>query len=132
MRLLVVLFAAAACGAGVDARAASDGKPGTVSDGKPGASSVSAPPPTTRDLTRYEGGAVASVEVVIEEAMAESAMLAEFRGLLRIAPGARFSAVLIRESLQALFDSERVARARVEASDAPGERDSEGRPPVAL
>jgi outer membrane protein assembly factor BamA len=72
------------------------------------------------DLSRYEGRTVASVELVVEEASVEEAALAEFRAVLKIAEGNRFSAVLVRDSLQALFDTNRVAGARVEAWDAAG------------
>jgi outer membrane protein insertion porin family len=84
------------------------------------------------DLARYEGRTVASVEVAVEEASVEPAALEEFRSRVRLAAGARFSVVRVRESLQALFDTNRVADARVEASDAAGAADEEGRPRVAL
>ncbi|HZB46387.1 MAG TPA: POTRA domain-containing protein, partial [Pyrinomonadaceae bacterium] len=84
------------------------------------------------DLSRYEGRTVASVEVVVEEASVEESALAEFRAVLKIAEGNRFSAVLVRDSLQALFDTNRVAGARVEASDAAGPPGEGGRPRVAL
>lgn len=69
------------------------------------------------DISRYEGRTVESVELVIEEASIDEAALAELRARLKIAAGQRFSAVLIRESLQELFNTGRVADARVEASD---------------
>ena len=84
------------------------------------------------DLSRYEGRTVASVEVVVEEASVEESALAEFRAVLKIAEGNRFSAVLVRDSLQALFDTNRVAGARVEAADAAGPPGEGGRPRVAL
>jgi outer membrane protein insertion porin family len=84
------------------------------------------------DLTRYEGRTVASIEVTVEEASVEGSALAEFRAVLKIAEGARFSAVLVRDSLQSLFDTNRVAGARVEARDAPGAPGADGRPRVAL
>ena len=93
--------------------------------------SPSTPAPTSRDLSRYEGRAVGSVEVLIEEAAPGEALVAELRALLRVATGQAFSAVSVRESLQALFDSGRVARARVEALDAPG-RGGGGRAPLTL
>ncbi|HEY0080897.1 MAG TPA: POTRA domain-containing protein [Pyrinomonadaceae bacterium] len=94
----------------------------------PAASRVVRP---TRDLSKFEGRTVESVEVTIEEAGSDEAALAEFRTLLRVAAGGRLSAVLVRESLQELFDSGRVANARVEAFDAPGEG-ADGRPRVRL
>lgn len=84
------------------------------------------------DLSRYEGRTVASVELVVEEASVEDSALAEFRAVLKIDAGNRFSAVLVRDSLQALFDTNRVAGARVEASDAAGPPGEGGRPRVAL
>lgn len=108
------------------------------------ASSVAAPPPDLRaavgktttarlapDLSRYEGRIVESVEVVIEEAGEDAAAVAEFRSLLRVGAGRRFAAVQVRESLQALFDSRRIANARVEATDGSGAGD-DGRPRVRL
>lgn len=62
----------------------------------------------------YEGRTVAGVEVVFEGSPADPAAEAEFLSIIRIVPNTQFSAVTIRESLQALFDSERVANARVE------------------
>ncbi|HJR09066.1 MAG TPA: POTRA domain-containing protein [Pyrinomonadaceae bacterium] len=75
------------------------------------------------DLSRYEGRTIASVEVVYEGAARNATGEAELRRLLTVAPNTPFSAVRVRESLQALFDSERVENVRVEASEvrsAPG------------
>lgn len=83
------------------------------------------------DLSRYEGRAVESVTLDVEEASLDESALAELRARLRVAAGAVFSAVLVRESLQALFDTGRVADVRVEARDAPG-ASADGRPRVAL
>ena len=83
------------------------------------------------DLSRYEGRTVESVSLEVEDATVEESALGELRARLRIAPGNTFSAVLVRESLQALFDSGRVADARVEARDAAG-AGADGRPRVAL
>jgi len=63
---------------------------------------------------QYEGRTVTAVEVVFEGSPADSAAEAEFVSIIKIVPHTQFSAVTIRESLQALFDSERVANARVE------------------
>ncbi|HYH86218.1 MAG TPA: POTRA domain-containing protein, partial [Pyrinomonadaceae bacterium] len=84
------------------------------------------------DLARYEGRTVESVEVAVEEASVEEAGLAEMRSRIRVAPGRPFSAALVRESLQQLFDTGRVADARVEARDAPGAPGADGQPRVAL
>ncbi|MCA1566373.1 MAG: BamA/TamA family outer membrane protein [Acidobacteria bacterium] len=70
------------------------------------------------DLSRYEGRTVASVEVVYEGAARNAAGEGELRQLLTVAPNMPFSAVRVRESLQALFDSGRVENARVEATEA--------------
>jgi outer membrane protein assembly complex protein YaeT len=75
------------------------------------------------DLSRYEGRTVASVEVVYEGAARNATGEGELRRLLTVAPNTPFSAVRVRESLQALFDSGRVENARVEATEvrvAPG------------
>ncbi|HEV2861653.1 MAG TPA: POTRA domain-containing protein [Pyrinomonadaceae bacterium] len=84
------------------------------------------------DLSRYEGRTVETVELLMEEAAAEEAALAELRARVKIAPGQKFSAVLVRESLQALFETGRVADARVEATELTGTPDPDGRPRVAL
>src|ERR1044072_8699885 len=62
----------------------------------------------------YEGRQISSIEVAFEGSPADPAVEAEFLSIIRILPNTEFSAVAIRESLQALFDSERVANARVE------------------
>ena len=83
------------------------------------------------DLSRYEGRTIEGVTLDVEEASLDESALSELRGRLRVAAGAVFSAVLVRESLQALFDTGRVADVRVEARDAPG-AGADGRPRVAL
>ncbi|MCA1626645.1 MAG: hypothetical protein LC742_01595, partial [Acidobacteria bacterium] len=75
------------------------------------------PPP---DLSRWEGRPVSAVEVVLEGVPRDAAAEAELRSLLTVAPTINFSAVQVRESLQALFGSGRVANARVEAIEAGG------------
>src|ERR687893_485428 len=93
-RLIVVLFFAAACGAA--ARAAS----------------------SIPDLTKYEGRTISAVEVVLEGVPRDERVEADLRTLLAVAANTQFSAVRVRESLQALFDSGRVSNARAEAEDA--------------
>jgi outer membrane protein assembly factor BamA len=83
------------------------------------------------DLSRYEGRTVESVEVSVEGASLDDSALGELRTRIRVAAGRPFSAVAVRESLQALFDTGRVADARVEARDAAG-TGADGRPRVAL
>ncbi|MCA1591164.1 MAG: BamA/TamA family outer membrane protein [Acidobacteria bacterium] len=84
------------------------------------------------DLSRYEGRTVERVAVEVEGASVDEAAQAELRSLLRVSAGSRFSVVLVRESLQALFDTGRVANARVEASEAAGTAGEDGRPRVSL
>ncbi|HEY4424913.1 MAG TPA: POTRA domain-containing protein [Pyrinomonadaceae bacterium] len=62
----------------------------------------------------YEGRQITAVEVVFEGTAAAPNAQAEFLALLKVAPNTTYSAVHVRESLQALFDSGRVANARVE------------------
>ena len=74
----------------------------------------------------YEGRQISAVELVFEgpgsqanapaapNAPNQSNAQAEFLALLKVAPNTQFSAVRVRDSLQALFDSGRVANARVE------------------
>src|SRR5919202_431165 len=69
------------------------------------------------DLSRYEGRQVAAVEVVLEGVPRDAAAEGELAALVTVAPNTRFAAVRVRESLQALFDSGRVANARVEATE---------------
>src|SRR5215212_6478541 len=97
----------------------------------PAAAAPKDAPRLAPDLSRYEGRTVESVTLEVEEASLDETALAELRARLRVAAGATFSAVLVRESLQALFDTGRVANVRVEARDAPG-AGADGRPRVAL
>ena len=62
----------------------------------------------------YEGRTITSVEITFEGSPADAAAEAEFLSIIRVVPNTEFSAVNLRDSLQALFDSERVANARVE------------------
>jgi outer membrane protein insertion porin family len=62
----------------------------------------------------YEGRQIGAVEVVIEGSPADPNTQTEFLALLKVAPNTQFSAVKVRDSLQALFDSGRVGNARVE------------------
>ncbi|HEX8071918.1 MAG TPA: POTRA domain-containing protein [Pyrinomonadaceae bacterium] len=72
------------------------------------------------DLSRYEGRTVAGVELVLEGVPRDAGAEAELAALLTVAPNTPFAATRVRESLQALFDSGRVANARVEAAEAGG------------
>ena len=62
----------------------------------------------------YEGRPVVAVEISFAGSAADPAAEAEFLSIIRVVPNTEFSAVVVRDSLQALFDSERVANARVE------------------
>ena len=62
----------------------------------------------------YEGRQITGVELVFEGTENQPAVQAELTGRLKVAPNTPFSAVRVRDSLQALFDSGRVANARVE------------------
>jgi len=62
----------------------------------------------------YEGRQITAVELVFEGTANAPQAQAEFIALLKVAPNTTYSAVHVRESLQALFDSGRVANARVE------------------
>ncbi|MGI9105810.1 MAG: POTRA domain-containing protein [Pyrinomonadaceae bacterium] len=80
---------------------------------------IGAPRGGVLDLSKYEGRTIASVEIVYEGAQRDATAEADLRRLLTVAPNTTFSAVRVRESLQALFDSGRVENVRVEAFDAP-------------
>ena len=68
----------------------------------------------------YEGRQIVGVELVFEGTRTFPTVQAEFMTLLRVAPNTAFSAVRVRESLQALFDSGRAANARVEVIEESG------------
>lgn len=70
--------------------------------------------PKDARIEDYEGRQVTAVELVFEGTADAPAAQADFITLLKVAPNAPFSAVHVRESLQSLFDSGRVANARVE------------------
>jgi outer membrane protein insertion porin family len=62
----------------------------------------------------YEGRTISAIEISFEGTPADPGAQAEFLSIIRLAPNTEFSAVNIRNALQALFDSQRVANARVE------------------
>ena len=68
-------------------------------------------------LEEYEGRLIVSIDLTFENSSADSAAQAEFLSLLKVAAGTEFSAVRVRDSLQALFDSGRIANARVEVTE---------------
>ncbi len=67
-------------------------------------------------LAEYEGRVISAIEIAFEGSPADVPAQAEFLALLRISPNTEFSAVRVRDSLQSLFDSGRVANARVEVT----------------
>src|SRR5687767_5295340 len=69
-------------------------------------------------FAEYEGRLITAVEISFEGSPVDRMAEAEFLSILRVVPNTQFSAVAIRDSLQALFDSERVANARVEGFEA--------------
>jgi len=72
----------------------------------------------------YEGRQITSIELVFEGTEPNPAAQAEFLSLLKVAPNTQFSAVHVRDSLQSLFDSGRVANARVEVIEEGTNRNS--------
>ncbi len=78
------------------------------------ATTVVARPISNPRLVDYEGRLIVAVELAFENSPADSASQAEFLSVLKIAAGTEFAAVRVRDSLQALFDSRRIANARVE------------------
>ena len=62
----------------------------------------------------YEGRTITSIDLVFEGTPENPNAQADLLSLLKVAPNTVFSAVRVRDSLQALFDSGRVANARVE------------------
>ncbi|HEX8845638.1 MAG TPA: POTRA domain-containing protein [Pyrinomonadaceae bacterium] len=69
------------------------------------------------DTGDYEGRVITAVEVVIEGSPRDETAEAELRSLLSVATGTQYTAVRVRESLQALFESGLVSNARVEVSE---------------
>jgi outer membrane protein assembly complex protein YaeT len=67
----------------------------------------------------YEGRPVSSVEIVLEGSPPDEIVQAELLSLLKLTRNTNYSTVNVRDSLQALFDSSRVASARVEVIDPP-------------
>ncbi|MDQ2855497.1 MAG: hypothetical protein M3R68_04155, partial [Acidobacteriota bacterium] len=78
--------------------------------------------PGFADNGDYDGRPIASIEIVFEGSPADEAVQAEFLVMLRITPNSEYSAVRVRDSLQALFDSGRIASARVEVTEVGGKK----------
>ena len=81
------------------------------------AQSINASVAIAPDTGDYEGRTITSVEVVIEGSPRDGAAEAEFLSLLQVSKGTQYTAVRVRESLQALFDSGLISDARVEVSE---------------
>lgn len=73
--------------------------------------------PSDVRMQDYEGRLITAIELTLEGTTPDKAIEGELISLLKIAPNTEFSAVRVRDSLQALFDSGRVANARVEISE---------------
>ncbi|MGI8919803.1 MAG: POTRA domain-containing protein [Pyrinomonadaceae bacterium] len=73
-----------------------------------------------RGFDAYEGRLVSAIEIVFEGSQPDASAEASFLAVLRVSPNTEFSAVRVRESLQALFDTQRVANARVEVIESAG------------
>jgi outer membrane protein insertion porin family len=74
--------------------------------------------PVSAQVGDYEGRPVAAVEIVLEGTPADASAQAEFKSMLKIAAGSEYSAVSVRQSLHDLFNSGRIASARIEISEA--------------
>jgi len=65
----------------------------------------------------YEGRTITAVEIVIEGSPRDEAAEAEMLTSLHVASGGLYTAVRVRDSLQALYESGMVSNARVEVSE---------------
>ena len=65
----------------------------------------------------YEGRLITAIELTFEGTAPDPVDQAELLSQLKVAANSEFSAVRVRDSLQALFDSGRVANARVEVTE---------------
>lgn len=72
------------------------------------------------DIGDYDGRTIVSVEILFEGTPIDTAAQAEYMGLLKVAPNTEYSAVRVRDSLDALFHSNRIALARVEVTEVNG------------
>lgn len=74
------------------------------------------------NFDEYEGRRITAIEINFEGTPSDPSAEAEFLSIIKIIPNTPFSAVALRDSLQALFDSERVANARIEVVDTAGDK----------
>ena len=65
-------------------------------------------------VATYEGRPISAVEIAFEGTPADAGAEAELRAIIKVTAGEPYSAVRVRQSLQDLFASDRVAAARVE------------------
>ena len=72
------------------------------------------------DIGEYDGRAITAIEVVFEGSPPDATAQTEFMAMLKVAPNTEYSAVRVRDSLEALFRSNRIASARVEITEANG------------
>lgn len=75
---------------------------------------TASPTGIAKGLDEYEGRPITAIEISFEGSPSDLAAQADFLSILRVVPNTEFSAVRVRDSLQALFDTGRVANARVE------------------
>ncbi|MEJ7616472.1 MAG: hypothetical protein WKF30_05765 [Pyrinomonadaceae bacterium] len=79
-------------------------------------SGVQAPPPQSQAVPNYEGWTISAIEVVADGVQQrDSAVEAELRALVTVEPNTNYSLARVHNSLTTLFQSGRVANARVEA-----------------
>lgn len=72
------------------------------------------------DIGQYDGRTIAAIEVVFEGSPPDPTAQAEFTAMLKVAPNTEYSAVRVRDSLEVLFRTTRIASARVEVSEVNG------------
>jgi outer membrane protein insertion porin family len=72
------------------------------------------------DIGEYDGRTITSVDVVFEGSPPDPNAQAEFLAMLKVAPNSEYSAVRIRDSLEVLFRTNRIASARVEITQVSG------------
>ena len=65
----------------------------------------------------FEGRPVSALDITFEGTPPDASAEAELRSIIKITPGAEYSATNVRQSLQDLFASDRVAAARVEVTE---------------
>ncbi|HEV8136411.1 MAG TPA: POTRA domain-containing protein [Pyrinomonadaceae bacterium] len=91
--------------------------PSRISIGTGAAEDNSARTTINARIEDYEGRQIVSVELTFENSPPDQSAQGEFLSLLKVGSGTEFSAVRVRDSLQALFDTGRIANARVEATE---------------